>query len=189
MSESLIGGIEKRAIVIADHDPDWREKFRQHAGIISRALGSKALRIEHVGSTSVPGLAAKPVIDIDLVVEDSSNEDNYLPSLLASGYVLRVREPDWHEHRMLRAPELDVHIHVFSPGCEEVARHLRFRDWLRGNAEDRQRYESLKRMLAKEDWSDMNAYANAKSGLIEEILAKAHRIESLEPAPSQRDTV
>ena len=173
MGDVLIGGIEKREIVIVDHDPLWPGKFQKHAGIISQALGPNALAIEHVGSTSVPGLAAKPIIDIDVVVEDSGNEPAYLPNLLASGYVLRVREPDWHEHQMLRTPELDVHIHIFSPGCVEVARHLAFRNRLRNHAEDRLLYEALKRKLAKEDWPDMNAYARAKSVVVDEIIARA----------------
>ena len=173
MSDVLIGGIEKREIVIGDYDPLWPEKFQRHAAIISQALGRKALGIEHVGSTSVPGLAAKPIIDIDVLVEDSSHETAYLPALLAAGYVLRVREPDWHEHRMLRTPELDVHIHIFSTGCVEVARQLAFRNRLRSHAEDRLRYEALKRKLAKEDWTDMDAYARAKSAVVEEIIARA----------------
>ena len=173
MSDVLIGGIEKRPIVIVDYDPAWPEKFRSHAAIISRALGVTALVIEHVGSTSVPGLAAKPIIDIDVLVQDSSNEAAYLPVLLAAGYLLRVREPDWHEHRMFRTPELDVHIHIFSAGCVEFTRHLAFRDRLRCHAEDRLRYEAVKRNLAKEDWPDMDAYARAKSEVVEEIIARA----------------
>jgi len=178
VSDVLIGGIEKRKIVVVDYDPRWPERFQEQAAILSQALGSKALAIEHVGSTSVPGLAAKPIIDVDLIVEDSSNEAAYLPQLLAAGYVLRVREPNWHEHRMIRTPELDVHIHIFSPGCVEVARHLAFRNHLRTHAEDRLLYEALKRNLAKEDWPDMNAYAQAKSELIEEIIARAMRENS-----------
>src|SRR5882757_6693205 len=152
MDEVLIGGIEKREIVIVDYDPRWPGQFRKHAEILARALGSGALAIEHVGSTSVPGLAAKPIIDIDVRVEDSSDEATYLPALVQAGYVLRVREPDWHQHRMFRTPELDVHIHIFSPGCVEVARHLAFRDRLQTHIEDRLLYESVKRKLATEDW-------------------------------------
>ena len=178
VSDVLVGGVEKREIVIADHDPLWPEKFQRHAAIIAKHLGMKALAIEHIGSTSVPGLAAKPIIDLDVIVEDSSDEAAYLPALLAAGYVLRVREPDWHEHRMLRTPELDVHIHLFSRGCEEVARHLAFRNHLRHDAEGRLRYETLKRKLAKEDWSDMNAYASAKGEMVEDILARASLVTS-----------
>lgn len=178
MSDILIGGIEKRQILIVDYDPLWPEAFQTHAAIISRALGERARAIHHIGSTSVPSLAAKPIIDIDVVVEDSSNEVAYLPDLLAAGYVLRVREPDWHEHRMFRTPELDIHVHIFSPGCVEVARHLVFREHLRSHPEDRFRYEALKRKLATEDWSDMNAYAQAKSELVEEILVRASQQNS-----------
>ena len=178
MSGVLIGGIEKREIVIVEYDPLWPQTFRRHAAIISRALGQKVLVIEHVGSTSVPGLAAKPIIDIDVLVEDSGDESAYLPALLAAGYVLRVREPDWHEHRMLRTRELDVQVHVFSAGCVEFTRHRTFRDRLRSHAEDRHRYEALKRNLAKEGWPDMNAYARAKSEVVEDIIARASRDSS-----------
>jgi GrpB-like predicted nucleotidyltransferase (UPF0157 family) len=131
------------------------------------------LRIEHIGSTSVPHLAAKPIIDILVVVPDSANESVYLPQLEAAGYVLRVREPDWNEHRMLRTPEKDVHIHIYSPGCPEIQRNLTFRDRLRRNAEDRTRYSQIKRELAAKDWPDMNAYAEAKTEVIENIVVAA----------------
>lgn len=173
MNEVLIGGIEKREIVVVDYDPCWPEKFQKHAEILSCALGSKALAIEHVGSTSVPGLAAKPIIDIIVFVEDPRDEAAYLPALVEAGYVLRVREPEWHQHRMFRSPELDVHIHIFSQGCLEVTRQLAFRDRLRANVEDRLLYEAVKRKLAKEEWPDMNAYARAKTEVVEQITARA----------------
>jgi len=173
MDEVLIGGIEKRAITVVDYDPRWPGMFQKHAEILSRALGDKALAIEHVGSTSVPGLAAKPIIDIDVIVEDSSDEASYLPVLIQAGYVLRVREPDWHQHRMVRTTGLDVHVHLFSPGCIEFTRHRVFRDHLRTCEEDRLLYESVKRKLAKEDWPDMTAYAQAKTEVVEGILARA----------------
>ena len=170
----LIGGVEKSNIVVVDYDPLWPSKFAQHAEIIERALVGKAISIQHVGSTSVPGLAAKPIIDIIVVVEDSSDEATYLPALVGAGYVLRVREPEWHQHRMFRTQELDVHVHVFSLGCEEVDRMVAFRDWLRSSAEDRILYESVKRELVKRlEWSDMNAYALAKTEFVEEITARA----------------
>ncbi len=169
----MIGGPEKRDIVIANYDPLWPELFRKHATTITKALGADALAIDHVGSTSVPGLAAKPIIDINLTVENSAEESSYLPALVSAGYVLRVREPDWHEHRMLRTREKDVHIHVYSRGCIELHRMLAFREWLRGNDEDRMLYETTKRLLAKEDWPDMNAYAQAKSEVVAQIMARA----------------
>ena len=168
--EPAIGGIEQREIVLAQYDPSWPALYRRHADKIGEALAETLLSIEHVGSTSVPGLAAKPIIDIVVVVRDSSDEASYLPLLLEAGYQLRVREPDWHEHRMLRTPELDVHVHVFSEGCSEVLRMLAFRDRMRASAEDRLRYEAVKQELAEMEWSDMNAYADAKSEVVEAIL-------------------
>ena len=171
LATGLIGGAEKREIKIVDYDPDWPQKFETHARVIAGALGGTALRIEHVGSTSVPGLAAKPIIDILIVVADSADEAAYLPRLEAAGYVLRVREPDWNEHRMFRTPEKDVHIHIYSAGCPEIERNLVFRDRLRRNTDDRRRYEQTKRELAAKEWADMNAYADAKTEVIDSIIA------------------
>jgi GrpB-like predicted nucleotidyltransferase (UPF0157 family) len=175
MDEVLIGGIEKREIVIVDYDARWPAQFQQHADILSQALGRRLLAIEHVGSTSVPGLAAKPIIDIDVLVADPGDEATYLPALVQAGYVLRVREPDWHQHRMFRTPSLDVHVHIFAPGCVEFTRHLALRDRLRACEEDRLLYESVKRKLAGDDWPDMNAYTRAKTEVVEQILARALR--------------
>lgn len=171
----LIGGPEKRSIKIVDHDPRWAQKFREHEETIRRTVGKGALRIEHIGSTSVPGLGAKPIVDILLVVNNSTEEASYLPALEAAGYALRVREPEFQEHRMFRTPERDVHIHVFSEGAKEIARYLDFREHLRRDEVDRQRYQELKRELAKLDWESVAAYAAAKGGLIEELIAKARR--------------
>ena len=171
LETGLIGGAEKREIRIVDYDKEWPKKFHNHAQGIALALGATALRIEHIGSTSVPGLGAKPIIDILVVVPDSADETAYLPQLEAAGYVLRVREPDWNEHRMLRTPDRDVHIHIYSAGCPEIERVLVFRDRLRRNHDDRRRYERLKRELAAREWADMNAYADAKTEVIESIIA------------------
>ncbi len=89
-------------ILIVEYDPCWPELFAREADQIRFVLGSRALRIEHVGSTSVPGLAAKPVIDLLLVVADSAEEDAYAPALEAASFVLRIREPDWYEHRLFK---------------------------------------------------------------------------------------
>lgn len=169
----LIGGAEKRDIHIMPYDLAWPARFQHHAGVVSRALGDSLIAVHHVGSTSVPGLAAKPIIDILVVVADSSDEPSYLPALELAGYVLRVCEPDWHQHRMLRTPEKDVHIHVFSPDSPEIRRNLMFRDRLRSHLADRQRYEDAKRRLATQSWPDMNAYAEAKTNVIESIIAAA----------------
>ncbi len=160
-------------ILIADYDPAWLKLYAREAERIRAALGDQVLLLEHVGSTSVPGLAAKPRIDILLVVPRSADEPDYVPALEAVGYVLRIREPDWYEHRVFKGPDTDVNLHVFSPGCPEIARMRLFRDWLRANAADRQLYERTKRDLARREWKYTQQYADAKTEVVEEILARA----------------
>jgi GrpB-like predicted nucleotidyltransferase (UPF0157 family) len=166
----LIGGREKRLIAIAGYDSTWPRTFRHEQDCIQEALGGVALRIEHVGSTAVPGLAAKPVIDILVTVENPNDDSMLLPALESAGYELRVREPG---HRMFRTPSRDVHVHISAIADPEANRYLAFRDRLRRSREDRVAYERLKRDLATRDWSDMNKYATAKTELIAAILARA----------------
>jgi GrpB-like predicted nucleotidyltransferase (UPF0157 family) len=159
--------------VIVEYDPNWPGLFQREAERITGALGPRALRIEHTGSTSVPGLAAKPVIDILLVVADSADEAAYAPALESAGYLLRIREPNWHEHRMFNGRHTDTNLHVFSSGCPEIDRILVFRDWLRSNAADRDLYARTKRDLAQMEWKGVQNYADAKTPVIEEILGRA----------------
>jgi GrpB-like predicted nucleotidyltransferase (UPF0157 family) len=172
LDQVLIGGRERREIVIAEYDPAWPERFAVEASRLRHALGARALRIEHIGSTSVPGLAAKPIIDVLVAVENLDDESTLRPPLEAAGYVLRVREPG---HLMFRTPARDVHIHLWRESDPEVGRHLRFRDRLRASAADRAAYEQLKRRLAAREWGDVNEYADAKTGLIGEIIGRAER--------------
>lgn len=171
MSEprALIGGRERRAIVIVDYDPSWPERYELERERLRAALGAIAIRIEHIGSTAVPGLAAKAIVDVLVTVADPDDEAATAPALEGAGYELRVRE---RGHRMFRTPALDVHVHVWGDSDPEVGRYLRFRDRLRGSPEDRDAYERLKRELAGREWGDMNEYADAKGALIEAILAR-----------------
>jgi GrpB-like predicted nucleotidyltransferase (UPF0157 family) len=129
-------------------------------------------------------LAAKPIIDVVLVVADSSDEPSYVPELEADGYVLRIREPEWFEHRMLKKPSPDINLHVFSEGCTEVDRMLLFRDWLRHDESDRALYERTKRELATRDWQYLQDYADAKSAVVQEIMARAQAWAG-RPAPAE----
>lgn len=166
----LIGGMERREIRIVDHDPAWAERFERERERIAAALGQVARRIDHIGSTAVPGLAAKAIVDIQVSVPDVEDEPSYLDALLAAGYRHRVREPG---HRMVRTPERDVHVHVCASGGEWERRHLLLRDWLRRDRTDREAYQSLKRELARRDWADMNDYADAKCPLIAAMTRRA----------------
>ncbi len=170
MDVELIGGVEKRDLVIVDADPSWPERFSQHADRTRAALGLRAGDIEHIGSTSVPGLAAKPIIDILVTVDDITAEEDYLGPLLSAGYQLRVREPG---HRMVRTPALDVHIHILESGAPAAVDHLVLRNHLRRDRADRQLYERTKRELVRSDWPDMNAYADAKTVVITQIVERA----------------
>jgi GrpB-like predicted nucleotidyltransferase (UPF0157 family) len=140
----VAGVPEAESIEVASSDPRWPEDFKRLARRIRQALGELALEVEHVGSTSVPGLPAKPIVDIDLIVANSADEAAWLPELEAAGFVLTVREPWWYEHRCLRFDDPRCNLHVFSPDCAEAARHTIFRDWLRDNAEDRALYRDVK---------------------------------------------
>jgi GrpB-like predicted nucleotidyltransferase (UPF0157 family) len=160
-------------IDIEPYNPEWPHLYAGLEGQIRAALGATVLMIEHVGSTSVPGLCAKPVIDVVVAVPDSADEGSYVPPLERAGYVLRIREPDWFEHRMLKPPVIDGNIHVFSRACTEIGRLLAFRDWLRRNEDDRKLYERTKQELAARTWKYMQNYADAKSEVVGEILERA----------------
>jgi GrpB-like predicted nucleotidyltransferase (UPF0157 family) len=160
-------------IRLAPYDPEWPSLYSLLANRVHYALREKILMLEHVGSTSVAGLSAKPVIDMVLAVLDSADEPSYLPPLEKQGFVLRIREPDWFEHRLLRAPEIRGNLHVFSAGSDEIDRMLTFRDWLRANDADRILYENTKRKLAARTWKYTQNYADAKSEVIQEILERA----------------
>ena len=160
-------------ITLVDYDPAWPDLFIRESDRIRSKLGNVARALEHVGSTSVPGLAAKPIIDIVLVVSEPANEAAYVPALEAIGYVLRIREPDWYEHRMLARNEPSVQIHVFSDGCPEIQRMLLFRNRLRGNTADRDLYERTKRQLARRTWRYVQNYADAKTAVVNDIIARA----------------
>ena len=160
-------------IGLADPDPEWPAQYAHQKERIEAALGTRAMQIEHVGSTSVPGLAAKPAIDIVLVVTDSADEAAYLPDLEAAGYKLQFREPDWYQHRFLHDHDPDVQIHVFSVGSPEVERMLLFRDRLRSRSDERELYQDTKRALAARRWDYIQDYADAKSSVVEEIISRA----------------
>ena len=165
--------IHNDVVQLVEYQSIWSEQFQREAERIQGALGSRALSIDHVGSTSVPGLAAKPIIDIALTVADSADEPAYVPDLEAAGYQLRLREPGWFEHRLFKGPDVDVNLHVFSHDCVEVERMIVFRDQLRNNEGDRHLYERTKRELASRRWKYVQHYADAKTDVITTILGRS----------------
>jgi GrpB-like predicted nucleotidyltransferase (UPF0157 family) len=160
-------------VELVDYDAEWPELYRHEEEKIRAALGERALSVAHVGSTSIPGLPAKPVIDINLEIADTTDEDSYVPPLEDAGYTLRIREPDWFEHRLFKGADPKVNLHVFPAGCAELGRMLRFRDHLRNDEADRELYLRTKRELAAQSWEHVQHYADAKSKVVEEIMGRA----------------
>jgi GrpB-like predicted nucleotidyltransferase (UPF0157 family) len=177
----------RAAIEVVDYDPSWPDEARRISDRLRAALGLRALRIEHVGSTAVPGLPAKPVIDLDLMVADPASEQGWLPQVQDAGFLLTIREPWWHEHRMLRgsqrgdarrAPDdaaIAANVHVFGPDSPELIKHIVFRDWLRADATDRELYAAAKRGAADGTVQRVMDYNARKEAVIHDIYQRAFR--------------
>lgn len=172
LAKLLVRGPRPVWVSLSDYDPAWVSRFETRAAELRGQLGERARLIEHIGSTSVPGLAAKPTVDIVVGIDGPDDEDAYLSDLEAVGYDVRVRES---QHRCLRTGEPDepINLHCYPPGHAEVRKYLLFRDRLRAEPAERRRYESAKRALADREWADMNYYAEAKTPVIDAILARA----------------
>ncbi|MGW6131165.1 GrpB family protein [Cellulomonas sp. NPDC055163] len=170
-------------ITVTDHDPAWADAAAVLADRVRRALADGVLALEHVGSTSVPGLAAKPIIDLDLTVTDSTDEAAYVPALEAEGFTLVLRERAWHEHRVLVHAGPRANLHVWSPDSPEAVRHRLLRDWLREHPEDRAAYAAAKhaaadRLRADGGGSGMD-YNELKAPVVREILDRVFRAHGL----------
>ena len=175
LQKAVVGELtlHNASINLVAYDPQWPSQFTREVQRIRVALGDAVLGVEHVGATSVPGLAAEPIIDILLVVANSAHEPSYVPALEAAGYVLRIREPDWFEHRLFKGPDTNINMHVLSDGAPEIQRMLAFRDRLRTHPADRALYERTKQELAQRNWRHVQHYADAKTTVVQHILARA----------------
>jgi GrpB-like predicted nucleotidyltransferase (UPF0157 family) len=172
-----VDGARPQALVeVVDPDARWPECFGDLDARIRATLGPRALQVEHVGSTAVPGLPAKPVIDVDLTVADPAEEAAYVPPLERAGFTLRIREPWWYEHRLLVATEPTCNLHVFGFDSPELVRHRIFRDWLRTHDSDRQLYATVKRRAAAEAMAhgeNAEQYNARKERVVREIYRRA----------------
>ncbi|MFL6240549.1 MAG: GrpB family protein [Actinomycetes bacterium] len=174
LRQVLVDGLQPATVEVVDYDDGWPERFATLSSALRERLGARALRIEHIGSTSVPGLAAKDIIDICLTVADPDDEPAYLDDLLGLGWTLVVREP---RHRVVRYAGPRSNLHVLADDAAEVTDYLLLREWLRSHPDDRDRYAAYKRELASRgEWPDINYYAEAKSPIIREMLAAAKRV-------------
>ncbi len=179
LARAKVGDATPWPVQVVAPDPGWPAAYEQvRAGLVT-ALGDRALAVAHVGSTSVRGLWAKPIIDIDLTVADSADEHAWLPDLEAAGFVLHFREPEWEEHRLLKHHEPKANVHVFSPGAIEPLRHLAFTSWLSEHPGDLAMYADLKRQLAAQGPGEPGDYTNAKAALVYDLY---ERIFAADPA-------
>jgi len=167
-------------VTLADPDPTWASLGRTSVDAVRAAVGLGAIVAAHVGSTSVPGLAAKPVLDLVLGVGDPTDEPSYLPALTRLGYELILREPHWYQHRLLRRTGPAVNLHVFAAGSTEIEAMLTFRDHLRRHTACRARYGQAKAGLAARQWAFTQDYADAKSDVVAAVMECAR---SAGPAP------
>jgi GrpB-like predicted nucleotidyltransferase (UPF0157 family) len=165
--------VPRAPITVSPYDPGWPARYQREETRIRAALGERALAVEHVGSTAVPGLPAKDRVDIDLIVADPADEDAYVPDLTAAGYLLRTREAHWYEHRCLWTANHDVNLHAFGPDCDEYLRHIIFRDWLRTHADDRELYAARKYESAAANPLSASGYVHGKASIVVEILKRA----------------
>ena len=167
-----------QTIILKPYDENWPVLFEREKQRISTILKDKALMIEHIGSTSVPGLIAKPIIDILLVVEDAGKEEDYVVDLVSHGYILRIKEPDFENHHMFIGPDTDIHLHVFSQDSKEIEKYLLFRNYLRNHQEAKELYANTKKALAKKKWKYVQNYADAKSDVVQQIMDAARKENS-----------
>jgi GrpB-like predicted nucleotidyltransferase (UPF0157 family) len=184
--EFLVPRESSPQLFLSEPDEAWAVQYAVEETLIRDALGGTLRSIEHAGSTAVPGLPAKPVVDVLLTVADPADEASYVQPLESAGYTFHHREPHWHEHRLFKKgtphfssdrPEDQprVNLHVFPDGCEEVRRMLAFRDWLRAHPDDRHLYAETKRRLAAQPWERVQDYADAKTEVVTEIMQRALR--------------
>ena len=176
---------QQRPVVVVPYDSRWPAAYELVAARIRDALGDRVVRLDHVGSTAVPGLAAKPIIDVNLVVADSGNEPAYLPDLEAAGFTLRIREPEWEEHRVLGGEDPATNLHVYSPASRETDRVVMFRDWLRTHPDDRAAYATLKSVLARRGFADVMDYNNHKAALVYDIYERVFTADPAHPHDPQ----
>jgi len=184
-SPEMVQAVAQRArvpLVIRDYDPRSVDKYEAIAKRVNDALGTLRATIHHVGSTSIPGLPAKPIIDVDVTLAcDLADEHLYAPLLADAGFKLVLRQPSWHQNRLFECTEpTHVNLHIFPAGCAEVERHLAFRDWLRDedHEADREAYVAAKRAAVEEcrrTAGDGRAYNAKKAPVLREILARALR--------------
>ena len=163
-------------VEVVPHNPRWRDEFEAEAKRVAAALGENVVAIHHIGSTAIPGIYAKPVVDFLVEVRDIAEVDGRSPAMESLGYEV-LGEYGIPGRRYFRKDDREGirthHIHAFEAGSAEVERHLAFRDYMIAHPVDAQRYSELKRKLAEEHPQSMDGYMDGKDGFIKEIDRRA----------------
>ncbi|KAI1816834.1 GrpB domain protein [Poronia punctata] len=178
----IIARRPQKPLEIVDYNPEWPSMFAEVEKRIRDALGDRAVVIQHVGSTSVPGLSAKDIIDVDLAVPDPTDEDSYVPALQAAGFKFLLREPKWHQHRLFYIESPYTNLHVFGPDSSEMVRHRMFRDWMREHPGDRELYVAAKKKAVEATnavGGITQQYTDHKEPVIWEILGRIFEAHGL----------
>jgi GrpB-like predicted nucleotidyltransferase (UPF0157 family) len=172
---TILGPERNDPVAIVAYDPLWPSRFEVWRDRLARAIGVPALRIEHIGSTAVPGLAAKPVVDIQVSVPDVADEDSYVPAIESVGFGLRYRNEGlgWRYFRPPPGLPREAQVHVCSAGSESERLHLLFRDYLRAHPAEADAYAAAKRVAAARHPADRIAYTDAKGVFIHPALRRA----------------
>lgn len=171
-------GLKRGTVVLKKHHKEWKEAFDAEKANLKRLLGDIVLDIQHTGSTAVPGLLAKPLIDMTMAVRTLSDAEKIRPILEANRYIYRENGPNDEVKRLfVKGPEekRTHHLHVTELGSSVWRNDIAFRDWLLSHPEDVKRYEELKQSLAKEHADTREFYTKGKYPFIEEILNKVEK--------------
>nr|WP_198520896.1 GrpB family protein [Alteribacter populi] len=165
----------KRPVIVVDYNSSWKEDFQKEAEKLTAVFGRQFMNIHHIGSTSVEGLAAKPIIDILIEVRDLNGVDVFNQSMKQLGYVARGENgiPGRRYFYKGEGKSRSHHIHVFQEGSEQVERHLAFRDYLREHRKESLRYAELKKNLSRRFPTDIESYLKGKVRFVEELERKA----------------
>lgn len=164
-----------RRVEVVPHDPAWAQSFQAEAEVIRAILGSEVVAVHHIGSTAIPGISAKPIVDIMVEVRDIARVDAYADRFAAQGYRPMGENGIPGRRYFIKGPDeaRTHHVHIFAAGNPEIERHLTFRDYMIAHPEDARAYSRLKEDLAARFPTDIDSYVAGKDAFVKEIDRRA----------------
>ena len=177
-------GLPSGTVKLCPHSRQWSVAFASERRRLARYTGSRVYRLEHIGSTAVPGLDAKPIIDIALCIPSLRSLKPWIRILASAGYVYKGEYGLPGRHFFVRGDPVTHHLHLVEKGCPHWAKWLLFRDYLRAHPDAAQRYNALKRRLATRYAHDRDAYTRAKTPFVARLLLRAEKAAVRHPTPA-----